>query len=288
MATQQIAKDNFFNTSDGAWIYFEDHDGPGDPVVMLPGFMLTVELFRRVIDGVTRTNRLILVDWRGHGNSSKTPWGLTMKRCAQDMYELFEHLGLTDVHFVGTSMGSSIVMQYIEDYGSERLQSVGIVDSYLYPFSHADWNKHGLRGYNTDKLSQIIELATINHERVARDFASSCFPPELRTPVEDIELVIQQILKIPVWVAYPLYNDFLMRDYTETLRKVDVPLFIAGSRSPISPAGIEMAHHYRRLRGDRCHVAEFPDSGHLMFFSDPDPFVRSLGEFLEATKVAGR
>ena len=88
------SKDNFLQVSDGAWIYFED---------------------------LSADHRLVLIDWRGHGSSSKTLQNLTMDRCAKDVHELIEYLGLEDVTLLGWSMGSSVVMESYEQFGDEHL-----------------------------------------------------------------------------------------------------------------------------------------------------------------------
>ena len=40
------SKDNFFQVSDGAWIYFEDYGkDKGDPIVILHGFLCSSKFF---------------------------------------------------------------------------------------------------------------------------------------------------------------------------------------------------------------------------------------------------
>lgn len=57
-----------------------------------------------------------------------------MDRCAKDVHELIEYLGLEDVTLLGWSMGSSVVMEYYEQFGDEHLKKIGVIDSALYPF----------------------------------------------------------------------------------------------------------------------------------------------------------
>ena len=130
------SKDNFLQVSDGAWIYFEDYGkDKGEPIMILHGFLCSSKFFYKNIDALSADHRLVLIDWRGHGSSSKTLQNLTMDRCAKDVHELIEYLGLEDVTLLGWSMGSSVVMEYYEQFGDEHLRKIGVVDSALYPFS---------------------------------------------------------------------------------------------------------------------------------------------------------
>jgi hypothetical protein len=70
----KITKDNFFTTSDGAHLYFED-TGEGTPLVMVPGFLCTTRFFSRNTPELSKHCRVVAVDPRGQGRSSKTLTG---------------------------------------------------------------------------------------------------------------------------------------------------------------------------------------------------------------------
>ena len=98
-------KQNFFETDDGTILYYEDY-GQGEPIVLLHGFCCSSQVFQRNIKGLSQNHRLVLMDLRGHGASSKTLSGVTMPRMAQDVKNLIEYLHLEDVTLLGWSMGS--------------------------------------------------------------------------------------------------------------------------------------------------------------------------------------
>lgn len=275
------SKDNFFQVSDGAWIYFEDHGREnGDPIVLLHGFLCSSKFFYKNIEALSANHRLVLIDWRGHGASSKTLEHLTMARCAQDVHELMEHLGLEDVTLLGWSMGSSVVMEYYEQFGNDRLKKIGVIDSALYPFSGEDWNSHSLAGFNMDNMSAVLENAFTDHDGYTRSFTRLCF----HTPPcqEDEDWVSTEMKKLPVYIAFALYNDFLFRDYTPTLSKIDIPLLICCADSPAIPRGVEMGRHYRDLVGGKCSFHVFENLGHVMFLEDPEQFNQTILQFVEA------
>lgn len=96
----KITTDNFFTTSDGIHIYFEDR-GSGLPIVMVPGFLCTTKFFEKNAEVLSKEFRVITMDLRGQGNSSKTCQGNTIRRNAQDIKELIDHLGLEHVVLLG-------------------------------------------------------------------------------------------------------------------------------------------------------------------------------------------
>ena len=97
----KITADNFFTTSDGIHIYFEDR-GSGLPIVMVPGFLCTTKFFEKNAEVLSKEFRVITMDPRGQGNSSKTCQGNTIRRNAQDIKELIDHLGLEHVVLLGS------------------------------------------------------------------------------------------------------------------------------------------------------------------------------------------
>lgn len=274
------SKDNFFQVSDGAWIYFEDYGkDKGAPIVILHGYLCSSKFFYKNIEALSANHRLVLVDWRGHGSSSKCLQNLTMARCAQDIHELMEHLGLEDVTLLGWSMGSSVVLEYYRQFGNQHLKKLGVIDSALYPFSAEPWNSHSLAGYNMDGMTAVLEKAMTNHDGYTRSFARVCFstPPSQ----EDEDWVSCEMKKLPVYIAFALYNDFLFQDHTATLQQVDIPLLIGCADSPAIPRGIEMGTYYRDLVDGNCYFHIFENLGHVMFLEDPEQFNETVLSFVE-------
>lgn len=270
-------KEHFFTTSDGAKIYFEDH-GQGRPIVLVPGYLCTSRFFSRNVAGLAEQNRVILLDSRGHGSSSKTLEGLTIPRCAQDVKELIDFLGLDDVLLVGWSMASSIVLSYWEQFNKYKIAGLGIVDSALYPFSPEEWNSHSLKGFNMDGFNTAMARAIDDHAGYCQGFASAIWKD---TPApEDVAWVAQEMRKTPPWIAFALYSDFLHRDFVSVLPSVTVPVLVCGADSTAIPAGIKMAQSYMKHITALAELHIFEDSGHMLFYTEPDKFNNILVQFL--------
>ena len=55
------------------------------PIVMVPGFLCTTKFFEKNAEVLSKEFRVITMDPRGQGNSSKTCQGNTIRRNAQDI-----------------------------------------------------------------------------------------------------------------------------------------------------------------------------------------------------------
>ena len=101
-------KDNFFQTSDGLWLYYEV-TGEGRPIVLIPGFGEALTMWKYTVPVLSQRFQVVCLDPRGHGRSMKAAGNNRQKRMAQDIRELIDHLGLEDVLLVGHSLGGAIV-----------------------------------------------------------------------------------------------------------------------------------------------------------------------------------
>ena len=86
--------------------------GDGEPVVFVHGFSQTHEAWQHspLFQSLEDEYMLFAVDLRGHGDSDKPhdpkSYGRNM---GADLVELLDHLGIDRAHFVGFSMGASVV-----------------------------------------------------------------------------------------------------------------------------------------------------------------------------------
>ncbi|MBO6235379.1 MAG: alpha/beta hydrolase, partial [Schwartzia sp.] len=88
-----MVKKGYFKTSDGARIYYEDQ-GEGDPILIVPGHMCTTKFYAHNAPELAKTNRVVCIDNRGFGSSSKPLHGNSIERNADDIAELIDFLGL--------------------------------------------------------------------------------------------------------------------------------------------------------------------------------------------------
>ena len=272
----KITKNNFFTTSDGAHIYFEDR-GNGLPIVMLPGFLCTTKFFEKNAEVLSEKFRVITMDPRGQGYSSKTASGNTIKRHAQDIKELIDHLGLDNVVLLGWSLASSVVVQYAADYQQYHLNGLVTMDGSLYPASSEEWNHHRARDFDIDNwfdtyLPLYYNPAVFYQKFIARISNADGMDGEMRKMVEE------ECKKTMPWSALELHYDFVHTDNVKNLSKITVPYASFGAAS--KAYGFEMAEMYAKRVQGYSEVDEFYESGHLMFIYEAEKFNRCLEKFI--------
>ena len=119
----------FYVASDGTKIHYMVM-GKGTPVLLIHGYTGSAEgnwFSNGVAKSLVRTNRVIAVDIRGHGQSDKPhepeKYGTHLWK---DVIELLGHLDIKKTHVHGYSMGGAIVTQLlIHDYDRYITASYG-------------------------------------------------------------------------------------------------------------------------------------------------------------------
>src|SRR5690349_12451716 len=85
-------------------------------------------MFGRLVGLLGPRLRTVTYDMRNHGESGRTGNGPRIATLAADLHELLDHLGIDRAHFLGHSMGASVLWSYIDQHGTHRLHSLVILD----------------------------------------------------------------------------------------------------------------------------------------------------------------
>ena len=94
----------YLETKDGAKIYYEDH-GKGQPIVLVHGWICSSKFWQKNAPELAKIFRVVTLDLRGHGNSSKTLSGHTIAQYGRDVRDVVDRLDLRNFTLVGWSMG---------------------------------------------------------------------------------------------------------------------------------------------------------------------------------------
>ncbi|ANU26123.1 alpha/beta fold hydrolase [Planococcus versutus] len=93
-------------THNGIELFYEDV-GEGQPIFLLHGLTSNSAMFYNEIDFLKQERRVIALDSRGHGHSSRLEQ-YTLQDHIEDALALVSHLALATVDILGVSMGSYI------------------------------------------------------------------------------------------------------------------------------------------------------------------------------------
>ena len=124
-------QDRFWNSEDGLRLRYRDYAGPADrpPVLCLPGLTRNARDFGAVAGRLAGDWRVIVIDFRGRGESQHDPEPAHYKpeTYAKDVLKLLDQLGIADAVFFGTSLGGLVTM-LLAASDSERIAGALIND----------------------------------------------------------------------------------------------------------------------------------------------------------------
>ena len=93
-------QDRYFEVVPGVDLRYVD-EGEGRPIVFVPGYSFSIDVFEHQIEYFRRDFRCIAVDPRCHGKSTITHFGNTYDQQGADLGRFIEGLGLKDVVLAG-------------------------------------------------------------------------------------------------------------------------------------------------------------------------------------------
>src|SRR5215217_6010089 len=88
----------------GLEMYYEIH-GTGQPLVLLHGAFMTIEVFGDLVPRLAETRQVIAVEMQGHGHTGDVDRPLRYEFLADDVAALIRHLGIGKADVFGYSLG---------------------------------------------------------------------------------------------------------------------------------------------------------------------------------------
>ncbi len=102
--------------ANGIFIYYETR-GEGFPLMLINGWGGNLDSWSdRMVDRLAEKHKVIMMDNRGTGRSSKPDIPYTMDMMAADVWGLLRALGIEKTHVMGFSMGGAITQTFGINY----------------------------------------------------------------------------------------------------------------------------------------------------------------------------
>jgi len=110
--------------------YLEAGTGTKTPVILLHGFAQTSHMWLPLIPKIDGDRKVVAVDLRGAGGSSKPAGGYDKKTMAEDIHALAKSLGFKKVILVGHDIGLMVAYAYAAQHPDE-VERIALMDAFL-------------------------------------------------------------------------------------------------------------------------------------------------------------
>ncbi len=193
--------------------------GQGEPAfVFVHGWTSNRSAFSPQIEHFSKTNRVVAIDLRGHGDSDK-PKGkeYSIAAYADDVAYVIEQLGIERAVVIGHSMGGPVVLQ-LAAFHPDRVVALVLLDPS--PFTRTPEARQ--------VASAMVEAMEAGNQEPRRKYIERFFLPT--SDRKFVEETIAGLLAAPVYVAAPSIRSVLAFDAPSVAARCHVPiLHLAGT-----------------------------------------------------------
>jgi non-heme chloroperoxidase len=252
---------SMITTKDGTRLFYKDW-GTGQPVVFSHGWPLSADAWdSQMLFLGQQGYRVIAHDRRSHGRSDQTWDGNDMDTYADDLAALFEALDLKDAVMVGHSTGGGEVAHYIGRHGTGRVAKAVLTSAVPPLMAKTPANPGGLP---IDVFDDIRKSTLDNRSQFYLDLTLPFFGYN-RAGATVSDGVRQSFWRQGMMGGlkgqYDCIHEFSEVDYTEALKKIDVPtLVIHGDDDQIVPIGAAGLMSAKIVKGAQLKV--YPGAPH--------------------------
>jgi non-heme chloroperoxidase len=244
--------------------------GSGDrTLVFLPGWTMPAEVWREQIPYFSsRGFRVLALDPRSQGLTTKTEAGNTCHQQAADLHAFLQSLKIEHSYLVGWDSGAIVLLEYISSPEALKPEKMVFVD-----FSPAALKSDDYPGTVTVEQARKLLLGfQEDRAKATEQFVRGMF--KTRQPESLIAELTEASLKTPMGAAASLYFDLFTGDRRPALRRVAVPNLI------VTTSENRALGEYMNSETPRSSLKVIEEAGAAMFLDKPQAFNQALESFL--------
>jgi non-heme chloroperoxidase len=261
-------RDRYLQVGDIKIHYLES--GAGDrTLVFVPGWMTPAEVWKEQIPYFSsRGFRVIAVDPRSQGDTTKTELGNTYQQHAADLHAFLENLKIERCYLVGWAAGVTTLLEYLSSPEVLAPEKVVFVEGGPAMVKLEDYP-----GSVTPQQARKLLLSFQEDRTKAMDqYLRGLF--KTRQPEILYKELLESSQKTPTGAAVSLYFDLFTGDRRSALRHVAIPSLI------VTTSENRTNGEYMKARISRCGLEIIEDAGAAFILDKPQAFNQILESFL--------
>jgi pimeloyl-ACP methyl ester carboxylesterase len=254
----------------------EAGEGQGrPPIVFIPGWSTGADIWRDQLLRFSKDRRVIAIDPRSQGESTKSMSGNTPEQRAVDLHVLLEKQGVKRPVLVGWSQAVQDIAAYVERYGTQDIAGIVLIDAAV-----ADGAKAiAERPQQAASLFRRLAIYHSDQQAYVRGFVQAIIGKPQAAGV--VDHAIEVAMKTPASIGVSmLVADLFGADRTPALAKMDCPVMIIAAATS---SELEQQKAEAKVLKNGKYV-EIGDSAHAVFLDQPDRFSTALAEFINTVE----
>jgi non-heme chloroperoxidase len=268
---------------DGTTIYYKDW-GKGPVVTFSHGWPLNSDMWDGQMLFLEQNGfRVVAHDRRGHGRSSQASSGNDMNGYADDLAAVIEALDLNDVTLVGHSTGGGEVARYIGRHGTKRVVAAVLIAAVPPLLVKTASNPEGVPMELFDEGRKSLAK---DRSEYYRQFAAAFYGanrPGSNVSQGTLDQFWLWSMQSGLKNAYESIKAFSETDFTEDLRKFDVPtLVMHGEDDQVVPVKNAAKKSAKLIKG--AQEIYYPGRPHGLTATHADDVNAALLEFLKSVQ----
>ncbi len=245
--------------------------GEGPPLIILHGFLGSLDNWRAASNRMISRFKIIRVDLRNHGHSPHHPT-MSYPAMAEDIDEFLNQQNIASAHLLGHSMGGKVAMQFATTH-PQRIEKLIVVDIAPkgYPASH-EATLVALRNLDLSSFASFGEI-------------DAALAPQIRAPNIRQFLMKNLARRADGGFSWRIDLDAILKNYHE-LTKPIAPLlvfpkpacFIRGGRSDyLTDKDLPLI----KKIFPRAEIVTIPDAGHWVHIDAMEDFLKIVTDFVD-------
>jgi pimeloyl-ACP methyl ester carboxylesterase len=156
----------------GIKLYHEIY-GQGEPLVLLPGGLMTIGEMSKPLESLATTRQVIAVELQGHGRTADTDRPLSFATMGDDIAALLDHLDVSTADIVGLSLGAAVGLRTAIQH-PDKVRRLVVISS---PYARSGWYPEAQEG-----MAQVSAAMAENLTQTATGQFAQHWPEPRRFP----------------------------------------------------------------------------------------------------------